>query len=166
VGQACSSDGQCTGGLKCLGGVCAKQSFIALSPEGSYEADLGETLKLTLIVSDPQNQQDRYKVEVDPGYVPDSAFVRIDGEREEEFEMGKGEVRKFLVTVAAAKVPSINTVVRVSSMTNSYISDEKSISVQVTPVTTANVPSAPVGAWLPVLILGYIMGMVLAGKNL
>lgn len=165
VGQACSGDGQCTGGLKCLGGVCAKETFMSLSPEeDTYDANLGDTLKLTLIVADPQNQQDSYTVWVDQSYIPDSAFVEIDGEKSETFEMGKGEVRKFLVTVAAARVtdssPDIDTFIRVSSNSNSYVTDNVEIKVDVTPVTTTNVPSAPMDAWSLVLILGYIIGMV------
>ncbi|MBR9689932.1 MAG: hypothetical protein GOV01_03485, partial [Candidatus Altiarchaeota archaeon] len=168
VGESCTDDGQCTGGLKCLGNVCAKESFTLLSPEeDTYQANLGETLKLTLVVNDPQNKQDTYTAYVDSSYVPDSAYVKIDGVSSESFEMGKGEVRKFLVTVAAAKIkdgsPDINTWIRVKSTTNALVSDSQEIKVDVNPITTGDIPAAPTGAWLAVLILGYAIGMVTRG---
>gem|GEM_PF-2526085 len=168
VGEVCSTDSACTGGLKCLGGVCGKQSFIVLSPqEVTYTADLGTTLKLTLIVNDPQNKQDKYTVKVDQSYVPDSAYVSIDGVKSESFEMGIGEVRKFLVSVSAAKIkessPDIFTVLSVSSDTNPFISDSVNLQVDVTPITTRNVPAAPVNAWAAVVIIGYILGIITIG---
>lgn len=170
IGESCSGDGDCTGGLKCLGtpGVCAKESFISLSPEETtYTASLGSVIQLTLIVADPQNKQDSYKVEVDPSYIPDSAFVEIDGVKSEEFEMSAGEVRKFLVSVAAAKItdssPDIESVIRVESLTTPAVDDQVTIRVNVELVNPEGVPSAPLNAWLGVLILGYIIGLVTRG---
>ncbi|MBR9680945.1 MAG: LamG domain-containing protein, partial [Candidatus Altiarchaeota archaeon] len=165
VGETCVTNSTCTGGLQCLGGTCGKDVFIVLSPqEETYDANLGETLKLTLVVSDPQNKQDKYTVYVDQGYVPDSAYVFIDGVKTESFEMGAGEVRKFLVSVSAAKVkegtPDILTVLHVTSDTNPFIKDSVTLKVDVNPITIGNIPAAPLNSWLAILLIGLLIGIV------
>ena len=171
LGEGCSSDSDCTGGLKCLGGTCSKSSFIALSPyKAVYDATLGDTLRLTLIVNDPQNKYDRYTVYVDQSTVPDSAFVSVDGVKSEEFEMGAGDAKKFVVTVYAGRLtsqsPDIYNRIYVKSKSNPFISDNVTLKVDITQSSSSRVPAAPMDAWLWVLLIGYLLGVVLEGKNL
>ena len=150
--------------MKCYDGVCSKETFISLSPESTtYNAVLGTTLKLTLIVNDPQNRHDTYYVEVDPSYIPDSAFITVDGLKTEYFELGAGETRKFLISIAAAKIgeasPDIYSVIRVKSETNSQITDSVIVQVDVEPLAIQGIPKAPLNSALWVLILGYTLAM-------
>ncbi|MBR9680946.1 MAG: LamG domain-containing protein [Candidatus Altiarchaeota archaeon] len=163
LGEICETDTACSGGLKCLNGICAKEKFIALIPEGPTTGAVGDVIKMTLVVQDPIGRQGGYIVEVDTSFIPDSSFIYIDNLKKEEFGLSKDDAKKFLVTVYGGKNTDILGKIIVRHREFSQIQDDVVVDVSIQPTDFKNVPVAPLNSWILVIIIGYLMSMVTLG---
>ncbi|MBR9681697.1 MAG: LamG domain-containing protein [Candidatus Altiarchaeota archaeon] len=169
VGEDCTSDVDCTSGLVCRGAVCVSENFMTIVPEapgsGYYNATVGDILKYTVLVANPQLQEDFFTVRISTSAGHDSAFARLDNEMSKTFRLGSGSTEKLLLTVFAGRqalAPSdaLTIILKVNSTSNTLVGDSIELKVDVRSKLGEGMPRAPGVPALAVLLLGLLVGLI------
>ncbi len=168
VGEDCNSDSDCTSGLECVGGTCLSRNFMTIVPEapasGYYNASVGDILKYTILVANPQQTEDTFTVQISTSTGHDAGFARIDNDMSRTFRLGSGSTEKLLLTVFAGRqalAPSdaLTIVLKANSTSNTLLGDSITVKIDVKSKLAEGMPKAPASPALLLLLAGLAIGL-------